>query len=229
MNNSPTSPPPDDDDAAWLSALAGTSATHGTQAGHKEGSELRRILLSLMDERLRRAGAELDGNKTWMRLSEHARREGLIDEPAPAASFAAPVSGAPLSRRRGVRGLAGWINGQIRPRTAWGGVAALAALLLLIVGVAPNRYPPEPAADTLRGGGGLAVLRDANPAGAARTLKGELLRAGARVYDYQRPGGAGLDIDWPSDRDQFVRTALATHHVVPPAGAFSVRIEISSD
>ena len=227
MNTSPPSPP-DDDDAAWLSALAGTSPGHGTQAGHEEGSALRRTLLSLMDERLRRAGAELDGNKTWMRLSERARREGLIDEPAPAASFAAPVSGAPLSRRRGVRGLAGWINGQIRPRTAWGGAAALAALLLLVIGVAPNRYPPEPAADTLRGGGGLAVLRDANPAAAALTLKSDLSRAGARVADYARPGGVGLDIDWAADDDSAVRRVLAAHQVLPPANALSVRIEISS-
>ena len=222
MNPLPPSGHEDEDDAAWFEALMGRPAEGAELASWRDATELRHGLLSLMDARLQRAGVEVDGGRAWERLRERARREGLIEESAAATAPSTPPSGLRDGRRRLAAAVRAWMT----PRSPRAGMVAMAAVALVVVGVGVSRFQAVPPDDVLRGAGGVAALRASDPASMARALSGELTRAGARVHDYPRPGGVGLDVDWPADRDTAVRAVLTARGMTAPSGASTVRIDI---
>jgi hypothetical protein len=103
---------------------------------------------------------------------------------------------------------------------ALGAVTALACAA--VISVIVLRPTPE---ITRSAGGGVFVLRAAEPARVQRELLDELRAAGVHANGYERLGREGIDADLPQPVPDRVRAMLERYHIPLPAeGTLQVEI-----
>ncbi|HEX4509984.1 MAG TPA: hypothetical protein VH328_07900 [Burkholderiaceae bacterium] len=212
----------DDDGSAhaedvWRRLLAGQDAPEASAEAQAQARELRSAFLLSDEARVRaaasRPGMALDPGRAWSALRERARREGLIE-------------GAEGARDRWLARLPAWVGAASGARAVAGwGIAT--ALVVLVLGTGVQWRVARPGdVEVLRSASNSVTLKARDALDAQAAIAAALRKAGASANVYQRPATRGIDVDWLADRTEGVRSALAHWHIVPPAGATSIRIEI---